>query len=147
MNADSNKELVDILLVDRSQTDAKIIRQAFKTENFPCTVHHVQSGTDALDYLQHKGKYTEQGKFPLPQIIMSEINLPQMDGHTFVRELRNIPEASTIPVIIFTNKPGLKNVFKSEGVDDYVLKTLDAQMVVRKIKEILKFKDEFFGID
>jgi DNA-binding response OmpR family regulator len=68
-----------------------------------------------------------------------------MDGHTFVKKLRSFKVLSAIPIVVFTTKEGLKNAFRIEGVDDYVVKTIDGVDMIAKIKEIIRFKKEFFN--
>jgi CheY-like chemotaxis protein len=141
----SRHKTFHILLVEDNETDVKIIMRAFQKNDLPCSVHTVHDGQDALKYLLHGELLRDKRKFPEPDIILLDVNLPRMDGHTFVREVRAIDGLKDIPIIIFTRKEELKKIFRYEGVNDYVVKSIDMVDLIKKIKEILSFKKEFFG--
>jgi len=134
-----------ILLVEDNETDVKIILRAFQKNDLHSTVHTVHDGEDALKYLLHEKPFHDLKKFPEPEIILLDVNMPRMDGHTFVREVRAIESVKDIPIIVFTRKEELKDLFRYEGVNDYVVKSIDMIDLIKKIKEILKFKKEFFS--
>ena len=139
-----DKRKTQILLVEDNETDVKIILRAFEKSKFACDVHIVGDGEEALRYLLNEDLYRNQGRNPVPDIILLDVNMPRMDGHTFVKKVRSLPAASKIPIIVFTKKEGLKDAFRYEGVNDYVVKSINGVDMIGKIKEILKFKDEFF---
>ncbi|HLF18670.1 MAG TPA: response regulator [Candidatus Omnitrophota bacterium] len=147
MRQQQKEKPIEVLLVEDSETDVKIILRAFEKQKFSCHVHRVVNGEEALAYLQHKEKYQDRHKYPDPDIILLDIHMPRMDGHTFVRELRRSQEKKEIPIIVFTMKEGMKDIFRIEGVNDYVVKTIDGLDLIGKIKEVLQFKKEFFGND
>lgn len=140
-----NEKSIHILLVEDSETDVKIILRAFQKNKLSCTVNIVGDGEHALKYLLHEGSFVERDRFPLPDIILLDVNMPRMDGHTFVKRARALKGVAEIPIVVFTKKEGFKDAFRFEGVSDYVVKSIDGVDMVKKIKEILKFKEEFFG--
>jgi len=145
MTENSNTKPISILLVEDSETDVKIILRAFDKQKLDCLVHTAPNGQEALDYLQQKGQDEDDDQFCVPDIILLDINMPRMDGYTFVRELRLLKDMGDIPIIVFTTKEGMKDIFKIEGVDNYVMKSIDGIDLVKKVKELLHFKKEFFN--
>ncbi|MFA5059695.1 MAG: response regulator [Candidatus Omnitrophota bacterium] len=72
-----------------------------------------------------------------PDLIILDIGMPKMDGYTFVRELRSNDLTSRIPVVILTAKDRLQDIFKLEGVKDYIVKPYDSADLLSRVKKIL----------
>lgn len=125
---------VSILLVEDNETDVKIILRAFDKAKLLSNVFVVADGFQALDFLKRQGRY-EGRESKSPDIILLDINLPRMDGRQFMREFRLLKEFNQIPVIVFTTKEGMEDIFKVEGATDYVMKSLDALDLIKKIRK------------
>jgi len=136
---------IKILLVEDNETDVKIIHRAFAKQKVSCHIDTVADGKEALDYLLNHGDFVDEKKFPLPDVILLDINMPRMDGHTFVRKIRSFKRLGELPIVVFTTKEGMKDAFRIEGVTDYVIKSIDGIKMIEKIREIMKFKQEFFN--
>lgn len=75
-----------------------------------------------------------------PDLALIDMNMPVMNGIEVVKQLRQHPELSRIPIIMFTaeNQPEQKKAGFAAGVDDYLLKpTMPAEMLAR-IEEMLE---------
>ncbi|MBI2265990.1 MAG: response regulator [Armatimonadetes bacterium] len=74
-----------------------------------------------------------------PDLIVTDIMMPEMDGVQFYLNLRQKPETKQIPVIVLTVKDEFEDIKYAYliGVDEYVTKPFDPQQLVSKIKEIL----------
>jgi len=128
---------VKILLVEDDETDVKITLKALDKEQFKYQAQVVRDGQEALDYLKNSGPFKDKEKFPKPDIILSDINMPKMDGHTFVRELKSDENLKSIPIVVFTTKDGMEDLFKVEGINDYVIKSADAKELIELINKNL----------
>ena len=126
---------INILLVEDNQTDVKIIHKAFDKVKFVSNLYSVGDGQEALDFIQNKGKYDNKSEYLRPDILLLDVNMPVMDGYTFVRELKLLDEYRDIPIIVFTTKEGMHDIFRIEGVDDYIQKSLDATSLIARIKK------------
>ncbi len=70
-----------------------------------------------------------------PNLIVLDVMMPMMDGYTFIRELKGTREENPIPVIVLTAKERMEDLFKVEGVDDYMLKPYEPSELLQKIKK------------
>lgn len=131
-------EPIKILLVEDNHIDIKIILRAFHLAQLDCHVYSVEDGHDALEYLWHHGRYKDSVKYPRPDIIVLDVALPRMDGYRFVKEFKTLKDFQSLPIIVYTKKDGMQQLFKTEGVDHYVLKSLDAKKLIARIKHQLK---------
>jgi len=69
-----------------------------------------------------------------PDVILLDIMMPQKDGYTMLREMKRIERTKKIPVIVVTAKPGLKDLFELEGVQDYIIKPFETEDLLLRIK-------------
>jgi CheY-like chemotaxis protein len=75
-----------------------------------------------------------------PDLILSDLNLPDIDGYQIIRILKNDSSLKTIPVIAITAsamKDDIKKI-KEAGFDSYILKPIDVDDLLEKISEYLK---------
>lgn len=75
-----------------------------------------------------------------PDLIVSDIMMPEMDGYEFFRELRSRPEWKKIPVIILTVKDEFNDIKYAYlmGVEEYVTKPFEPIVLSNRIKNILE---------
>src|SRR6266567_4843344 len=99
-----NSGKLDILLAEDWDTDIFFVREATERVGASHTVHAVRDGREAIQYLRGEGQYADRKKFPLPNLILTDLKMPGMDGFEFLRWLRKHPdECSIIPTIVFTS--------------------------------------------
>jgi two-component system response regulator len=55
-----------------------------------------------MDYLYRRGKFRKLKKFPLPSLILLDLNMPRKDGREALMEIKKDPDLRRIPVVIFT---------------------------------------------
>jgi len=81
----------------------------------------------------------EIAKNEQPDLILLDIKMPNMDGHTMMRNLKKFGEKTrTIPVIILTGYDGLDDLFGLEGAVDYIVKPFDHRDLLLRIRNVLK---------
>lgn len=93
----------------------------------------VANGQEALEHLDHH----------LPDLIISDIMMPVMDGITFCKKVKAAVLTSHIPMILLTAKTDLDTKIEGFelGVDDYVEKPFDPKLLEIRIKTLLKNRD------
>ena len=73
-----------------------------------------------------------------PDLIISDILMPVMDGYAFYKELKKNPATARIPVLILTARGKMEDSFKVMGVDDFIVKPLDVDVLLAKIASSLQ---------
>ncbi len=125
----------NILILDDSPVARKIIRRILEKDGH--TVFEAQNGIEALQML-HKWleeAHTEGKEITdFVQLIISDIEMPGMDGLTFTRKVKEDPELSKIPIIINTSLSDRANVDKSRfvGADAHLVK-FDAPDLIKLV--------------
>ena len=93
------------------------------------------SVTEAVDGAQGIAKATS-GQFDL---IVTDLNMPVMDGLTMIRELRKIPSQMGIPIIFLTTESdgNIKQQAKEAGATGWLTKPFDPENLVKIVRKVL----------
>lgn len=93
---------MNILLVEDNSADACLLTELFARKGPEAAIHWVTNGYDALDYVFRRKQY---GMATPPDLILLDLNMPRINGYEVLRELKENPQAASIPVIILTTSP------------------------------------------
>jgi len=119
--------LSKILLVEDNLVNRVLARDILVFNGF--TVVEAETGVDAI----------KRAKMDLPDLILMDLHLPQMDGITATKYIKEDPDTSGIPVVALTAsamKEDLEKVM-SHGFDGYISKPIDIDSFVKTVKEII----------
>ena len=72
-----------------------------------------------------------------PDLIVLDVQMPKMNGYTFVHECKKINAALNIPIIVLTAKQGMAEIFKVEGVKEYMTKPFAMEKLLESVKKYL----------
>lgn len=97
---DSPRRLV--LIVEDSLADQEILRRAFLSVDHGCDLRMLLDGEAALCYLQHTEPFAPPVSAPQPDLILLDLNLPNLTGREVLERIRANPRIRHIPVIILT---------------------------------------------
>ena len=72
----------------------------------------------------------------LPDVVLLDLGLPDMDGYELLEKMREHPKAKTIPAIAMTAKAMMEDVERGEraGFDDYLVKPARAAEILKSIE-------------
>lgn len=130
--------LTKILLVEDNQDDIMITQRALKDAKVVNKLWIVRDGQEALDFLQHKGPYSDPESAPIPGLILLDINLPKVNGMDVLREIKGAPELKLIPVIMLTMSKRDEDIVKSYkcGCNSFIQKPVEFEKFVEVIKHL-----------
>jgi CheY-like chemotaxis protein len=89
-------KLLNILVVDDDDVDVMNIRRAFKKANITNPVWVASNGVEALAMLRDGTVPTRN------RLVLLDLNMPQMNGIEFLREVRRDPELALLSVVVLT---------------------------------------------
>lgn len=110
-----------LLLVEDEPADAALFIELIQEADPEIHVHHVPNGREALAFVTREGRYAEA---PSPQLIVLDLNMPIMDGHTFLKLAKNHSRARAIPVLILSTSDEPQDIARAyqEHASSYVVK-------------------------
>ena len=116
-----------ILVVEDDFDISNMLRIYFQSQNYEVVV--TQRGEDALDMCRYQ----------LPNIIVLDIMLPDMDGYDVCHELRSNLRTSHIPIIFLTQKDERSDKIRGLelGADDYITKPFDVEELKLRVKNAM----------
>ncbi len=119
---------IKILLVEDNYEDAAVTKRVLSHNKLNNDLVMAASGKEALAVLQNKNKAD------LPQLILLDINLPDISGIDLLTRIKKDKNLSNIPVVILTGSNVDQDIQKSYdlGADSYLVKPIsnDALMLV-----------------
>jgi PleD family two-component response regulator len=115
-----------VLAIDDNATQLEIFKK-YLGQNYNIWV--VKSASEALQYLNSKQA----------DIILLDIEMPNVDGFEFLYDIRKIPSYMTVPIIIISGKTGndFYDEAKSSSAFDVLSKPLEADALIRTIESAL----------
>jgi two-component system, chemotaxis family, chemotaxis protein CheY len=121
----------DVLVVDDSAAIRKILNRVLRQTGMAIgTIHEAGDGQEALDLL----------KTHRPDLVLTDINMPKMDGLQFLAALKGSDELRPIPVVMITTEGGETKVAEAVrlGAAGYVRKPFTADQIKEKLTGLLE---------
>ena len=122
---------MDVLIVDDSAAIRKILQRVLRQAEVPIgEVFEAGDGIEALAVLKIK---TTIG------LILSDINMPNMDGLQFLTRVRALPEWQHVPIVMITTEGSQNKVMEAVqlGASGYVRKPFTAEQIKEKLTGLI----------
>ena len=127
---------IEILLVEDNPGDAELVRHGLRAGKISNHLTVVEYGADALAYLRGAGPGPGRGDTGRrPQLILLDLNLPDMSGLDILAALKADPALRRIPVVVMTSSNSEADIVRSYELQasGYVTKPFDPQEFVRVV--------------
>jgi two-component system chemotaxis response regulator CheY len=117
-----------ILIVDDSKTIRNLLAFVVKSEGFRVTT--AEDGLDGLEKLYSMDSV---------DLIVSDVNMPRMDGFTFIKTLREQDAYKDVPIIVLSTEGREKDIATgmNVGANLYMVKPAEPAKMIRNIKMLL----------
>ncbi|MBL9204141.1 MAG: response regulator [Opitutaceae bacterium] len=95
--------------------------------------HHVIEATDGRDALTKLGEQAVH-------MIITDLNMPVMDGIELIRQARATPQAKTIPIVMLTteSQPEKKQAGRAAGATGWIIKPFSPEQLVGVVAKVLR---------
>lgn len=121
-----------ILVVEDNELNREILADILSEYYM---IHEAANGQEALDIL-----YKRQEEISL---ILLDVMMPVMDGYTFLKKIRAVPEFSLIPVIVMTQGDSEEDEINAlaYGATDFVPKPYRPQIILHRVNGLINFRE------
>ena len=127
---------IDILVIDDDEGDIELLRANLEDAGLPHRLRTARSGTAGLRILREE----EQ-----PDVVLLDINMPGMDGHATLQELRRDKGLWHVHVIMFTTSKDDADIDRSfrAHADAFMTKPSDAKGYAELVARLREFGDAY----
>jgi CheY-like chemotaxis protein len=132
-----DRSIKNILLVEDDMRDVDLTLAALSEHNLANKAFVVHDGAEALDYLYHRGKFTDRAAGN-PVVVLLDNKMPKVSGLEVLKIIKADQELKTIPVVVLTSSretPDL-NEFYQHGVNAYVVKPVDFPEFMKAVEQL-----------
>ncbi|HKY53869.1 MAG TPA: response regulator [Anaerolineales bacterium] len=122
------EEKSTILYVEDNPDNRMLVRRILLAENYKLL--EAKNAFEAINLLETT----------IPDLILMDINMPDMDGYTLTAKIRTMPGLGRVPILALTANVmrGDKEKTLEAGCDGYIQKPLDIDQLTREIEKFLK---------
>jgi CheY-like chemotaxis protein len=132
-----------ILLIENEEDDVFLFRHALSRVNYTGDVHVVASVTQACMYLEGYGKFADREQYPLPDLIVSDMNLSGETGTGFLEWLRHEERFKHLPFVFlsgsFQPQDRVRSWELGLHMNEFFVKTDDMNVMTERVRSMLKF--------
>ena len=138
IGADFDGRVIEILMVEDNEGDARLAREALRDCKIRNALHHVWDGEEAMAFLRRRGEYADA---PRPDLILLDLNLPRMDGSEVLAEIKEDAELKRIPVVILTTSSADVDILRSYNLhaNCYITKPINMVEFLKVVTAIQDF--------
>jgi two-component system, response regulator len=127
-----------ILLVEDNPSDVALTKRALEKNRIVNDITVAEDGQEALDYLWGGGKYSGRDLTDMPSVILLDLKLPKVDGHSVLKRIRADERTRRLPVVILTSSNEEQDIAASYdlGVNSYIRKPVDFEHFADCVKNL-----------
>ena len=129
-----------ILWVEDDPNDVLLIGRAIRKAGLEPPAL-ARDGPEAVAYLSGAGPYADRIAHPFPSLVLLDLKLPRMSGFEVLQWIRERPETSRLPVVMFTSSKERADVDRAYalGANAYLLKSVDHEHLVEALHRLRAF--------
>lgn len=121
--------LENIMLVDDSHNEAILLTRSLKRAGLEESVVHIHDPREAVAYLKGDGEYADRHQHPLPDILLLDLKMPEIDGFQLLSWARSQPHLARLVIVIVTrtDDPRLIQMCYQLGANSFLSKDANAE--------------------
>ena len=128
----------EILLVEDNPGDVRLMREAFREISVPHQLSVVGTGRGALHFLRREEEYREA---PRPDLVLLDLNLPDLNGLEVLAAIKNDSAFRRIPAVVFSSSQRREEVVSAYNLNanSYIAKPVELADFIRVVKGVEDF--------
>lgn len=139
------KKTLIILMADDDADDRLLAQDAMQESRVLNELHFVEDGVQLLSYLRGDDEFSDRTLYPMPGLVLLDLNMPKKDGREALGEIKADPRLRRIPVVILTTSKAEEDMVKGYdlGAASYITKPVTFDALVELMRTLGKYWVEF----
>ena len=135
------RTVLTILMADDDEDDCLLAQEALVESRLANNLHIVSDGEQLMDYLYHRGKYSDIDLSPRPGLILLDLNMPKKDGREALKQIKADANLRQIPIVILTTSKADEDIYRSYdlGANSFITKPVTFSGLVDMMKTLGKY--------
>jgi len=145
MKTEDSKKILTILMADDDDDDRMLAQDALTESRVLNRLFCVENGAELIQYLEGEGQYADRELYPMPGLILLDLNMPKKDGREALQEIKANPKTRRIPVVILTTSKAEEDKLRGYdlGAASYITKPVTFSALVDLMQTLGKYWIEF----
>jgi CheY-like chemotaxis protein len=131
-------ENATVLLAEDDPDDVLLTHLAFEKARLANPLQVVRDGEEAIAYLRGAGRFQDRAHYPLPILLLLDLNMPKVNGFQVLEWLQSHPMLRRMPVAVMTasdHDPHVTRAYEL-GADSYLIKPPDAEALLALVQRL-----------
>lgn len=144
----ARKNPVTILVVNDDEDNRFLIREALQEVGIRINYYLLEDGEELLAYLFRRDRYANPTNSPRPDLILLDLNMPNINGLDALTQIKSDPNLRLIPVVILTTSHQPKDIVHSYslGANSFIAKPLTFEALVETMKILCRYWFEIISL-
>ena len=127
-----------VLMAEDDSDDRLLVKDAMAECHWEGDLHFVEDGEDLIDYLRHRGKFSQPLVAPRPGLILLDLNMPRKDGREALREIKDDADLRRIPVVVLTTSKADTDIGRvyDLGANSFISKPIQFDALVNVMRAL-----------
>jgi CheY-like chemotaxis protein len=128
-----------VLYVEDEENDIIFMQMAFTQLGLGHLLKIAVNGEEAINYLGGMGPFADRRQFPLPGLVLLDLNLPRVPGMKVLEWIRRQPQFSGLPVVVYTSsdQPSDRERAEGLGASDFIVKPTSFEGITVVVKGLV----------
>lgn len=126
----------NILIVDDDLDARDLLLLALQRLGISSRTCWVNSGNEAVAYLEGEGVFADRERFPYPSLLITDLKMPDGDGFRLLEQLRSKPRYRVVPTIVLSTSSDADDIRRAYmlGASSYFVKPTGFEALERLMK-------------
>jgi CheY-like chemotaxis protein len=127
-----------VLLVEDSEDDVMFMQRAFAKAQVPYALKTVADGREAIAYLAGNEIYSCRGAFPIPRLVLLDLNLPHVSGFDVLRWIRQQTAYLDLIVVVLSSSELPSDIRQAYalGANSFLSKPADPNKLTDLVRDL-----------
>jgi len=128
-------------MAEDDEEDRLLAKEALEESRLINDLYFVDDGEQLMEYLNGIPPYDDRKQYPIPGIILLDLNMPKKDGRECLREIKNQEGLRRIPIVVLSTSKAEEDILRTYdlGVSSFITKPVTFESLVEVMNTLGKY--------